>query len=328
MGRTALTAIGACAMILLAAPAVALELRIPGDGTVTRQINRNPESYEVPIGPWRDGVVPSVPVQGDITFQSWRVTSAGQTTLAIMNSLVAQLDAAGYETLLRCAGRACGGFDFRFGIEVLAAPDMFVDLFDYRFLSARRSDDDAVSYVTLLVSRSDRDGHVQIVLADPEGEGALSVSAGKPSALQAVPDPGKETPKPPATGGSSDDPARALVELGHVVLDDLDFGTGDSALGNGPFASLEQLAEFLKADAARRVALVGHTDVIGDLDVNIVLSRKRARAVLERLVGRHGVPRNQLEAEGMGYLAPIAPNLTKAGREANRRVEAVLLNTE
>ena len=30
----------------------------------------------------------------------------------------------------------------------------------------------------------------------------------------------------------------------------------------------------------------------------------------------------------MGYLAPIAPNLTPEGREANRRVEAVLISTE
>ena len=50
--------------------------------------------------------------------------------------------------------------------------------------------------------------------------------------------------------------------------------------------------------------------------------------MLERLVSAHGVPRAQLDAEGMGYLSPIAPNLDAAGREANRRVEAVLLNSE
>jgi|GEM_PF-4481807 len=30
----------------------------------------------------------------------------------------------------------------------------------------------------------------------------------------------------------------------------------------------------------------------------------------------------------MGYLAPIASNLTDAGREANRRVEVIMLSTE
>ena len=33
----------------------------------------------------------------------------------------------------------------------------------------------------------------------------------------------------------------------------------------------------------------------------------------------------QLEAEGMGYLSPLATNLTAEGRERNRRVEVIFL---
>jgi OOP family OmpA-OmpF porin len=74
-----------------------------------------------------------------------------------------------------------------------------------------------------------------------------------------------------------------------------------------------------------RVALVGHTDATGSLDANIALSRKRAASVKDRLVRAYGIAVSRLDAEGMGYLAPIASNLTQAGRDANRRVEAVLL---
>ena len=45
-------------------------------------------------------------------------------------------------------------------------------------------------------------------------------------------------------------------------------------------------------------------------------------------MSRYEVPRAQMESNGMGYLSPVAPNTTEAGREANRRVEAVLLNAE
>ncbi|HBB85149.1 MAG TPA: OmpA family protein, partial [Sulfitobacter sp.] len=34
------------------------------------------------------------------------------------------------------------------------------------------------------------------------------------------------------------------------------------------------------------------------------------------------------EAQGAGYLAPRASNLTEAGREQNRRVEVVVLSAE
>jgi len=72
---------------------------------------------------------------------------------------------------------------------------------------------------------------------------------------------------------------------------------------------------------------VGHTDAEGSLDGNIALSRRRAASVLERLVTAYQVDRRQMEAQGMGYLAPIASNLTEEGREANRRVEVIVTST-
>ena len=96
-------------------------------------------------------------------------------------------------------------------------------------------------------------------------------------------------------------------------------------MGEGDFPSLASLASFLAADPDRRVVLVGHTDTVGSLERNIELSRARAASVLERMVTLHGIDRTQLSAEGVGYLAPGASNETEAGREANRRVEAVLL---
>jgi OOP family OmpA-OmpF porin len=72
------------------------------------------------------------------------------------------------------------------------------------------------------------------------------------------------------------------------------------------------------------ISIVGHTDSSGGLDGNIAISRQRAAAVIKRLVVDFGAPRARLTAAGMGYLAPIASNLTQEGREANRRVEAVV----
>jgi OOP family OmpA-OmpF porin len=74
--------------------------------------------------------------------------------------------------------------------------------------------------------------------------------------------------------------------------------------------------------------LVGHTDATGGLEINISVSRRRAASVVERLVAAYNVPRAQIAAEGVGYLAPRATNLTDAGRTANRRVEAVLVGAE
>lgn len=293
----------------------ALDLSLPTNATLNREIVEEPGSYRLPVGPFEDGALPVLEVDGRVVQQAWRVEAQALTSLQVLAPLRDQLTGLGYQVLFDCAGRECGGFDFRFNTRVMPAPDMFVDLFDYRFLALRQGGpDDSASYVSLFVSRSGATAYVQVIHVAPEGAAGTSATA---DTREVVP---RAIPDQPV--------AQALRQQGHAVLSDLSFETGSSELGEGSYATLEALAAFLKADPALRVVLVGHTDTVGGLDSNIALSNRRARSVVERLVSAYGVPRAQLDAEGMGYLSPIAPNLTQPGREANRRVEAVLLNSE
>ena len=319
---TAVALIATSCLIGLAAPASAIDLALPGNASETARIEANPESHALAIGPVSEGAPATLEVEGRVSRTAWRVAAQGVTTLQLLQPLRDQLLAAGFEILFDCKDFTCGGFDFRYRLKVFPEPAMHVDLFDYRYLAAMRlsgGEGDLVAgdYVTLLVSRSANAGYLQIVQITPSnGTAPKSSSTGKPATSgAALPD--------------ANLPLIAQLEAaGHAVLADLAFETGSSNLGPGPFASLETLAGYLLADPARRVALVGHTDAVGALDGNIALSKRRAASVLERLVEAHGVPRNQLAAEGMGYLAPIASNRNAEGREQNRRVEAVLLNTD
>lgn len=307
-----------------AAPARAVDLALPGNARETAREDATPDSLTLATGPFAGGALPALTLEGAVSRAAWRVEAQGITTLQLLAPLRDQLASAGFETLFECEAASCGGFDFRYSLAVFPAPAMHVDLFDFRYLSARRGPDQAAEHVALLVSRSASAGFIQIVAVAPSGPGGLSTSTGgaptRPASGAATP-----TPQQP---GTSLPLATRLESQGRAVLSDLTFETGSSSLGEGRFASLADLAAFLKADPSRRVALVGHTDTVGSLDGNIALSKRRAASVLERLVSAHGAPRAQLEAEGMGYLAPLATNLTAAGREANRRVEVILLNTE
>ncbi len=293
----------------------AQELTLPGGAALTRELVEQAGGHAVPTGPWSGGAQPTQDAVGRVTRQAWRVPGAPVTTLQLANTLEAQLEAAGYTTVYRCASAACGGFDFRFNLTVLPPPEMFVDLFDYHYISARKPVDgtDTDAFVTLLISRSGADTYIQITRIAPVS--ATASAAGAPAAA-----PPGAVPAPTAPLMQS------LTQRGHAVLRDLDFATGADTLGPGPFASLTALAAFLKADSARRIALVGHTDTVGGLEPNLALSRRRARAVMQRLIDTHGVAPAQLEADGIAYLSPTAPNTNDAGRMANRRVEAVLLS--
>jgi outer membrane protein OmpA-like peptidoglycan-associated protein len=301
-------------------------LEMPPGAELTHQQTLPLDSYALPLAPFAEGALPALGMEGAVTRQAWRVAAAEPDTLRIIAPLREQLLAQGFEPLLECDTESCGGFDFRFATPVLPAPEMFVDLGDFRFLSAIRpagaGGDEAVS---LLVSRSVGAGYVQIVRVSPEG----SVPPGADAAPGAPPaDTAPVGPALSAPPGGPDGFAARLEAQGHVVLADLTFETGSSQLGPGPYASLAALADYLRANPDRTVALVGHTDAEGSLDANIALSRRRAASVLERLVSDHGIPRRQMDAQGMGYLAPVMSNLTPAGREANRRVEVIVTSTE
>ena len=120
----------------------------------------------------------------------------------------------------------------------------------------------------------------------------------------------------PRVGGALID---RLVAEGHAVLENLDFETGDLS---------EALGAWLVATPGARVLLVGHTDAVGSLEANTALSLRRARAVADKLVNGYGAAPAQVEAEGAGFLAPRASNLSETGRAENRRVEVVLLSVE
>lgn len=119
-----------------------------------------------------------------------------------------------------------------------------------------------------------------------------------------------------------------LLTGGAVVLAGLDFGTGAVDLTEGRYGSLAALADWLGRNPDKTVVLVGHTDASGGLDANIAVSKRRAASVRARLIGVYGIPPNQVEAQGVGYLSPVASNLTEEGRQKNRRVEAVLTSTQ
>jgi OOP family OmpA-OmpF porin len=300
------------------AVAIALDLPAPASTTATR---REPlASYALPIGPWQDGQVSSRILEGPLEQTAWRIAAPGMTTLQILAPLRDQLARAGFRILWECETDACGGFDFRYSIDVMPEPDMHVDLGDFRFLSAERIGAAGPEAVSLLVSRSVETGFVQIVSVGA----AVEVTGPLTPAEQATP------AGPPEKAGAvlpPSDLAAILQGNGSVVLEDLVFRSGSAELGPGPYETLVALAGFLNDDPARRVALVGHTDASGGLAGNTALSRARAASVRDRLMAEYAVPAAQITADGVGYLAPRATNKTEDGRARNRRVEAILTST-
>jgi outer membrane protein OmpA-like peptidoglycan-associated protein len=115
-----------------------------------------------------------------------------------------------------------------------------------------------------------------------------------------------------------------LTSIGHVEVPGIYFDSGKSELKPESDAAVTEIAKLLQSDLHLKVYVVGHTDNVASLSLNLKLSQARAEAVVQSLVSKHGIAANRLIGQGVGPLAPKASNSSEDGRAKNRRVELVV----
>lgn len=303
-------ALALLALIGLPAWAAPPDPGAPAGATATLSLTRSGERYALPVarfGP-EDGGTRAL--TGEVVRRAFRLDDPALATAAVIAGYRARLMEQGFEEVFSCTGEACGGFDFRFRIDLLPPPAMAMDSFDFAQLSMRG---EGGIWLSILVSRVLDSLHIQTV-AIKETNTAAAITASPAAA------------PPEAQMVLAQDLEALSARLrrdGHVPVAGLDFEVGGAALSPGSAPALEALARLLSRDATLAVVIVGHTDTAGGLEANLDLSQRRAQAVRRALIER-GVPEAQLDAEGVAFLAPLTSNATPEGRALNRRVELVL----
>ena len=303
-----------------------LKLQFPGPSETTLQRSEALASFRLAVGPFKSGAIATQLTEGVLDQTAWRIAVPGSSTLEMIQTLRAQISAAGFKVMFECETEGCGGYDFRYGTEVVAEPDMHVDLGDFRYLAAERVGPNGKEYLGLMVSKSPENSFVQLTQIGGQAAAQMATST-KPTEL---PKPSNFSLKPAtlATAPQTSSDLAKTLDIGRsLVLEDLVFASGSSALTDDTYASLTALAGWLRANPTKTVTLVGHTDASGGLSGNIALSKKRAESVRQALMAQYGVTSGQVSANGVGPLAPRSSNLTPEGQQQNRRVEVVLTST-
>ena len=84
---------------------------------------------------------------------------------------------------------------------------------------------------------------------------------------------------------------------------------------------LDQMVAQLKQDPkAIYLEIEGHTDNVGDKQINEKIGMERAEAVKRYLYEQYQIPLHKMNVISYGEEKPVAPNKTKDGRAQNRRV--------
>ena len=105
-----------------------------------------------------------------------------------------------------------------------------------------------------------------------------------------------------------------------IQLPGVNFTSGSDLLLPGTEQLLKDAARTLNNYPNLQVEVAGHTDNVGNANMNLGLSDRRAKTVLDHLV-ENGVDPSRLTFRGYGDIHPIADNSIAEGRAQNRRVE-------
>ncbi|TGL63147.1 OmpA family protein [Leptospira ognonensis] len=116
----------------------------------------------------------------------------------------------------------------------------------------------------------------------------------------------------------------ALKENQKVSIDTIYFERASSKLKNESTASLDNIVDYLHENPKTKMRIIGHTDLIGNFEDNMSLSKERATSVKEYLI-RKGVDERRLETTGKGPSEPLIAKTDEESSKKNRRTEFVLL---
>jgi Outer membrane protein and related peptidoglycan-associated (lipo)proteins len=108
-----------------------------------------------------------------------------------------------------------------------------------------------------------------------------------------------------------------------ITLGDVLFDIDRAQLKSGGVREVQKLADILKQNPQRNVAIEGFTDSTGSESHNQELSERRANAVRDTLMNM-GIDSSRITTRGYGKSFPVASNSNEAGRQLNRRVEVII----
>jgi outer membrane protein OmpA-like peptidoglycan-associated protein len=108
-------------------------------------------------------------------------------------------------------------------------------------------------------------------------------------------------------------------------LNGLSFDVGKAHIKESHIPLLEKLRQIVAMFPSAKIVVEGHTDASGNATTNMLLSEKRAFAIMQYLRQTLTLPSEKIKSMGYGSDKPIASNESPDGRAQNRRIDVVIM---
>jgi len=111
-----------------------------------------------------------------------------------------------------------------------------------------------------------------------------------------------------------------LTTATKLVLNHITFETNSAELNVTSYEELGRVAKLMNENPEIFLEIAAHTDDVGADAFNMLLSKRRAKSVVDYLISR-GITASRLKSKGYGKSQPMVPNNSPENRALNRRVE-------
>ncbi len=123
--------------------------------------------------------------------------------------------------------------------------------------------------------------------------------------------------------------ATALPQIRNIRVElDVKFAFDKTVVRPAYYHDIDVLAKAMQRYPQTTVNLEGHTDWMGTDEYNVDLAQRRADAIRDVLITRHGIDASRVTTTSYGESQPVAENQSDAGRAKNRRTVAVITVSE
>ncbi len=112
-----------------------------------------------------------------------------------------------------------------------------------------------------------------------------------------------------------------------ICMRNIIFRKNSSRLSAESKKLIRLVAKFLKINKEFSIKITGFTDDSGPADINLRLSKKRAKSAVRYILSL-GVPKERILYSGMGEDNPVIANSNDYYRNINRRVEFMIVHVE
>jgi len=282
---------------------------------------------EIPTGQWKkNGWETAIKSEGQCT--QWLYLVPPQIdSLEVMRHYQEALAELGYQSIFQCIDfKKCGKDVAAFYTDAAQGKQ----LTDSYLLKSVYAEGSVKEPRIQVVKRRDLNGESYIFVFAAYQDNYADSEAGERVAviIEELRLSTNGTPSPPASAAplpalNAAELLREITANGRAVIYGIQFDDNQATIRPESTVQLEQIARLFNEQPKLSAYLVGHTDNQGDSNQSLMLSQRRAEAVMQSLIHQYGIDSARLSAMGVGGFAPLTTNAHDDGRARNRRLELV-----